>query len=122
MGGVYRDPESGSPYMFQMASVGNFQQLHDQFRSTYPGESGERNNFRGPGYFGIDLGLGKTWTFKESQTAEFRWEVFNATNSVRFDAAGSAINESLSDSGSFGQYQSTLTKPRLMQFSLRYSF
>ena len=32
--------------------------LHDQFRAPYPGESGQRNNFRGPGYFGIDLGLG----------------------------------------------------------------
>jgi hypothetical protein len=121
VGGVYRDPDTGDPNMFRMA-ITDPQALHDQFRSTHPGESGQRNIFRGPGYFGVDLGLGKTWAFKESQSAEFRWEVFNATNSVRFDAAGSAINESLSDSGSFGKYQSTLTTARRMQFSLRYSF
>ena len=121
VGGVYRDPATGDPNMFRLA-ITDQSKLHDQFRSTYPGESGQRNNFRGPGYFGVDLGLGKTWAFKESQSAEFRWEVFNATNSVRFDAAGSAINESLSDSGSFGKYQSTLTTARRMQFSMRYTF
>ena len=66
--------------------------------------------------------MGKTWTFKESQNVQFRWEVFNATNSVRFDAAGSAVAEALSDIGSFGKYQSTLTTSRRMQFSLRYTF
>jgi hypothetical protein len=121
VGGVYRDPATGDPNMFRMA-ITDPSTLLDQFRATYPGESGQRNNLRGPGYFGVDLGLGKTWGFKDSQTIEFRWEVFNATNSVRFDAAGSAINESLSDSGSFGKYQSTLTTARRMQFALRYTF
>jgi hypothetical protein len=121
VGGVYRDPVTGDPNMFRMA-ITDQSKLHDQFRSTYPGEAGQRNHLRGPGYFGVDLGLGKTWTFKETQSAEFRWEVFNATNSVRFDAAGSAVNESLSDSGSFGKYQSTLTTARRMQFSMRYTF
>ncbi len=120
-GGVYRDPVSGDPNMFQQAAAGS-ETLRDQFRSPHPGESGQRNNFRGPGYFGVDLGLGKTWAFKESQNIQFRWEVFNALNSVRFDAAASAINESLSDLGSFGKYQSTLTTSRRMQFSLRYTF
>ncbi|MFP5229129.1 MAG: carboxypeptidase regulatory-like domain-containing protein [Acidobacteriota bacterium] len=32
-------------------------------RLPYPGETGERNNFRGDGYFDIDTGLNKTWTF-----------------------------------------------------------
>ena len=121
VGGVYRDPTSGDPNMFRMA-ITDPQNLHDQFRSTYPGESGQRNVFRGPGYFGVDLGLGKTWEFSETRNAEFRWEVFNVTNSVRFDAASSSVNESLSDSGSFGKYQSTLTTARRMQFSLRYTF
>jgi hypothetical protein len=121
VGGVYRDPQSGDPNMFRMA-ITDQTTLRDQFRATYPGESGQRNNFRGPGYFGVDLGLGKTWDFKESQNVEFRWEVFNALNDVRFDAAGSAINESLSDSGSFGKYQQTLTTARRMQFALRYTF
>jgi hypothetical protein len=52
---------------------------------------------------------------------KFAWDIFNITNAVRFDAALSSNNFDLSSSG-FGVYSSTLTKPRVMQFSLRYSF
>jgi hypothetical protein len=76
---------------------------------------------RGPGYFGIDTGLGKQWSITEQQKLKFAWEIFNITNAVRFDAALSSNNFDLSSSG-FGVYSSTLTKPRVMQFSLRYSF
>ena len=101
-----------------------------QFRYAYPGESGERNLIRGAGYFGIDMGLGKTWALTESSTLRFSWETFNITNSVRFDAAAlepiagsnASGNLSLSNSSSFGNYTSTLTSPRVMQFALRCSF
>ena len=54
---------------------------------------------------------------------KFAWEVFNVTNSVRFDAASAATNQFALTFGNFGAYSSpTLTKPRVMQFSLRYSF
>jgi len=86
------------------------------FRATYPGEAGQRNNFRGPGYFGIDTGIGKTWKPKESQELRFSWEVFNVTNSVRFDAAEAVANESLVSLSTFGKYIQTLTSPRVMQF------
>jgi hypothetical protein len=92
------------------------------FRDTYPGEAGQRNNFRGPGFFDIDGGLSKTWNFSESQLIRFSWEVFNVTNSVRFDAANALVNEDLVDITGFGTFQRTLTTPRVMQFSLRFSF
>ena len=92
------------------------------FRATYPGESGQRNNFRGPGYFGLDSGLSKVWNLTESKTLRFAWEVFNATNSVRFDAAGSLVGETLVSNTGFGLYNTTLTQPRVMQYSLRFSF
>lgn len=94
------------------------------FRDTYPGEAGQRNNFRGPGFFSIDGGLNKTWNFSESRLIRFAWEVFNVTNSVRFDAANavSGGNEDLVDNTGFGKYQRTLTSPRVMQFSLRFAF
>jgi hypothetical protein len=93
------------------------------FRFAYPGESGQRNELRGPGIFGLDIGLGKSWKVTESQALKFTWEVFNATNSVRFDAAGSAgSNDNISNSTSFGNYIQTLSQKRVMQFSLRYSF
>ncbi len=92
------------------------------FRATYPGEAGQRNNFRGPGFFGIDPGLSKKWNLTESKTLRFAWEVFNATNSVRFDAAGSLIGETLVSNTGFGLFNTTLTQPRVMQYSLRFSF
>jgi hypothetical protein len=114
--GVYQD-SSGNPNMFR--NPADAQQ--NAFRHPYPGETGERNILRGQGYFGIDTGVGKEWRITEGQQLKFDWEVFNLTNAVRFDAALSSNNFDLSSAG-FGVYSSTLTKPRVMQFSLRYSF
>ena len=98
------------------------------FGYTYPGESGPRNQLRGPGYFGIDMGLAKRWTmpWSESQSLQFRWEVFNITNSVRFDVQSANAYEGGSlangNSANFGNFSGTLTNPRIMQFALRYEF
>jgi hypothetical protein len=58
--------------------------------------------------------------YSESHTLQFRWEVFNVTNTARFDPL--SISGSLGTLGSFGKYTDTLTLPRVMQFSLRYDF
>ncbi len=92
------------------------------FRPTYPGEAGQRNNFRGPGFFEIDTGISKMWNLTEQKTLKFSWEVFNVTNSVRFDAAGSLINQDLVDITSFGKFNSSLSSPRVMQLALRFAF
>jgi hypothetical protein len=113
--GVFRD-SSGNPNMFKDTN-----KALAAFRFPYPGESGQRNELRGPGYFEIDTGLSKTWRITEQQNARFAWEVFNVTNSVRFDAAQSA-NQFALTFGNFGAYSKTLSRPRVMQFSLRYSF
>ena len=114
--GVNLDSQ-GNPRMFKDANV-----AIAAFRNPFPGESGQRNELRGPGYFGIDAGLGKSWDVREGQTLKFSWEVFNVTNSVRFDAAAGSNGFDLSSSTNFGVYNSTLTKPRVMQFMLRYTF
>jgi hypothetical protein len=114
---VFKNPQSiqcQCPYTPATGTV--------QFRDTYPGEAGQRNNFRGPGFFGIDSGLSKTWNFTEARLVRFSWEVFNVTNSVRFDAANNIAGEDLVDITSFAKYTSTLTMPRVMQFSLRVAF
>ncbi len=92
------------------------------FGVPFPGEVGQRNSIRGPGYFGIDMGLAKRWTmpWSEKQTLQFRWEVFNITNSVRFDVQQG--NEYMDVGNSFGNYSGLLTNPRVMQFALRYEF
>ncbi len=88
-------------------------------RLPYAGEAGERNVFRGDGYFNIDSGIAKTWRTGDFGTIHFAWEVYNVTNSVRFDPA--YINTSLTG-GQLGVATSTLTVPRRMQFGLRYDF
>src|SRR5262249_41612374 len=88
------------------------------------GDSGQRNGIRGDGFFGLDLGVGKRFllfTVKDQpHTLQFRAEAFNVTNSVRFDPSGSALNINIINPARFGQYTSTLTNPRVFQFSLRY--
>ncbi len=117
--GVFRDPD-GDPNAFrdpQSLAIGG-----GIFRAPYPGEAGQRNNFRGPGFFSVDTGLAKSWKPKESQELRFSWEIFNLTNSVRFDAAGALTGQALVSIGGFGKYSRTLTDSRVMQFGLRYSF
>jgi hypothetical protein len=88
-------------------------------RLPYPGEAGQRNAFRGDGYFDIDSGINKSWKLHENHTLKFAWEVYNVSNSVRFDPAfiGAGLTQS-----NLGIASSLLTVPRRMQFALRYDF
>jgi len=88
-------------------------------RFALPGEAGSRNAFRGQGFFGIDASLAKSWDITERIHLRFAWDVFNVTNSVRFDT--NSIDNG-SDDGAFGLYRATLTNPRVQQFSLRLTF
>jgi hypothetical protein len=111
--------QNGNPDLFQNAAA-----AQSEFRYSYPGESGQRNELRGPGYFGIDTSLSKSWMIRESQSLKFSWDIYNVTNAVRFDVA--ALPQTTSQleqpSSAFATYSSTLTKPRVMEFALRYTF
>ena len=105
------------------------------FRSARPGEDGDRNILRYEGYFALDSGLTKTFNLPwEGQTLQFRWDVFNVTNTQRLtDAIGFGLPQDPylggAPSSDFGKLQST-QKPlnesssagRVMQFALRYQF
>ncbi len=97
-------------------------QALDAMRNPYPGEAGQRNNFRGDGYFGVDARLSKTWKLSERTAMQFGWDVYNVTNSVRFDVNPLNSLQNLTTSGSFGVYGAALTTPRVQQLSLRFSF
>jgi Carboxypeptidase regulatory-like domain len=94
------------------------------FRPAYPGEGGLRNGLRGPGTFDIDTTVSKSWPIRESQLVKFSWSMYNMTNSVRFDVGTMQLNgnDQLSASSSFGNFSSTLSNPRVMEFMLRYVF
>lgn len=97
----------------------------DYFRFALPGEVGVRNLFRGDGYFVIDASLSKAFRMPyASHRLRFRWDVFNVTNTPRFNVAG--LNN-FPDLPGFGRYESTLATcdgraGRCMQFALRYEF
>ncbi|MFY9530808.1 MAG: hypothetical protein WAR24_18050, partial [Candidatus Acidiferrales bacterium] len=90
------------------------------FRFPFPGEVGNRNNLRGPGYFSTDLSLQKAWSLGESRSLRLGWDVFNVTNSYRFDAASTF--PFIDTITTFGNYGNTINDSRKMNFSLRFEF
>jgi Carboxypeptidase regulatory-like domain/TonB dependent receptor len=114
--GGHKLDSGGQPNAFksQSAAITNI-------RPPYASETGERNFYRGDGYFSIDTGISKTFPITEKHQVKFAWEVFNVTNTVRFDPA-SVSNNPYGNPGSYGRYTALLNQGRRMQGSLRYSF
>jgi hypothetical protein len=90
------------------------------FGHALPGDSGTRNPLRGDGYFSWDNGLDKEFRITEKIKMQLRWEMFNITNSVRFDSH--SISATLDNPQNFGQATVLLTNKRLAQFSARVEF
>lgn len=112
----------GQPYAFNIGSADPTTYWDAAIRLPYPGESGQRNNYRGQGFFGIDAGVNKTFRLTERQTLRFSAYAYNLTNSVRFDAATLTNNSAFTNPTTIGLYSGTLSKPRVMEFALRYAF
>ena len=121
---------NGEPNMFADPTA-----VYQSYRDPKPGEGGDRNTLRQPGYFSLDAGLHKTFKMPwEGQALTFRWEVFNVTNTQRFTGFnGTGLNTDPFVFGGappqgFGNF--TGTQPplgetragRVMQFALRYVF
>jgi hypothetical protein len=99
------------------------------YRNAFPGEIGDRNLLRDPGYAAFDFGLYKRFALPwEGKSVVFRWEVFNLTNTQRFtDVIGLGVGQdpflNQSDTPSdFGRFTSIQGSPRQMQFALRIEF
>ena len=90
------------------------------FDFALPGESGTRNPLRGDGYFQEDAGLGKIVTLNDHLRVKVGIELFNVSNSVRFDAK--SVSARIDSPNNFGNATNTLTNPRLAQFYARLEF
>ncbi len=90
-------------------------------RLPYAGEAGQRNDFRGDGYFDLDASLTKTWRILNKFDFMFSAEAYNITNTDRFDVSLAGLNANTS-SPNLGNYTSLLSQYRLMQFGLRIQF
>jgi hypothetical protein len=96
-----------------------------QIRYALPGEVGFRNILRGDGYFGADIGVGKSFELPASHRVRFRWEIFNLTNTPRFNTG--SVSMTPDTTSTFGRYDGVLgtcdgRAGRCMQASLRYEF
>lgn len=106
------------------------------FRNARPGETGERNAFRLPGYWVLDLGLGKTfempWGGKEGKhKLQFRIEALNVTNTQHMgntdgSRSGAGIGLDQQKTGvpptNWYNFVDIQGAPRIMQYLFRYSF
>ena len=100
-------------------------------------DMGSRNNLRGPGYFNMDLGLGKSFPLHGDRVSlKFRCDAFNVLNHPNFAYPGQVIDGVVRGSADitesngvpFGTISSTVTPPgsdlasRVLQGALRLEF
>jgi hypothetical protein len=114
----------------------NLLEAYRSFRNAFPGETGDRNVFRLPGYVNLDMGLTKAFNlpWNENHRLQFRVEAFNVTNTQRMNApdTGSRTGYGLGlDPSTFevddipvnwARFTSIQGAPRVLQFGIRYSF
>jgi len=72
---------------------------------------------RGPGQANTDFSLFKTYAIKEKVKAQFRFEVFNLTNTPLFDGLNSTFGNS-----AFGTITNQANYPRTVQLGVRFSY
>jgi len=130
-----------APKLFGCDPTGIYRSL----RNARPGESGERNTLRLPGYFSLDVGLAKKFRMPwEGHTLEVRLEAFNVTNTQRmgaltggrtgygvgldpggapFGCSGNAcVTDPLIPPTVWSNFSGIQGKPREMQFGAIYRF
>jgi hypothetical protein len=124
-------PSNGTPKLFGTC---NDNQIYQNFRNAYPGETGPRNFLRMPGYIDIDLGLSKSWKmpYSDNHQLQLRWDVFNVTNTQHFGGIdgsrtgfGVGLDPGLNAAdapGNWSNFTQIQGNVRVMQVGARYSF
>jgi hypothetical protein len=79
-----RNGRGGVPNLFEDPVA-----AYQSFRVAAPGETGDRNQIRYPGYIVLDMGLYKSFgmPWSENHRLQFRVESFNVTNTQKFTIA-----------------------------------
>lgn len=109
---------------------------YTSWRGAYPGETGDRNVIRLPGYVNLDMGLGKTFQmpWSEKQSVQIRFEAFNVTNTQRMgdiDSSRSGFGLQLDPDHitnvsdiptNWSNFISIQGQPRVMQLGVRFIF
>jgi Carboxypeptidase regulatory-like domain len=114
----------------QLVAFKNQSLAFNQYAAPVGFQMGSRNNLRGPGFFLLDLGIGKTFpVYKQGVNLKFRVDAFNALNHPNFESPSFTGNMSLVASPSeFGVIPGTqpatgeTEAARVLQASLRLEF
>jgi Carboxypeptidase regulatory-like domain len=120
--------DTGPPKLFGC----NTTEAYRSFRNAKPGETGDRNVFRVPGYVDLDMGLGKSFSmpWSEKQKLQIRVEAFNITNTQRlgqYDTSRTGFGvvldpESATPPTNWSNFTAIQGTPRVLQFGFRYEF
>ena len=116
---------NGQVYAFK-----DYANAFNQYRGPVGFEMGSRNNLRGPSFFDLDLGLGKTFPIYEDKVnLKFRVDAFNVLNHPNFQAPSFTGNMSLvAPPNEFGVIPGTVIPngsdqaARVLQGALRLEF
>ncbi|HEY0004850.1 MAG TPA: carboxypeptidase-like regulatory domain-containing protein [Pyrinomonadaceae bacterium] len=110
----------------------NLTEVYQSFRNAKPGETGDRNVFRLPGYVGLDMGLNKSFQmpWSEKQKLELRFEAFNVTNTQRMGYVpvtrtnyGLVVDpQTKTPPTNWSSFTGIQGERRVMQFGFRYTF
>ena len=119
---------SAAPKLFGCNTLAAYK----SFRNARPGEVGDRNVFRVPGYIDLDVGLGKSFTmpWSERHKLQIRAEAFNFTNTQRlgqFNTGRSGFGVNLKPSSAtpptvWSNFTAIQGAPRVLQLGFRYEF
>jgi len=117
--------QGGQVYAFK-----NYTTAYNQFTGPVGFQMGSRNDLRGPNFFDLDLGLGKTFPiYREAVNLKFRVDAFNALNHPNFQSPSFQNNMSLvAPQNEFGVIPGTVIPngsdqaARVLQGSLRLEF
>ncbi len=109
---------------------------YKSWRGAFPGETGDRNVLRLPGYVNLDMGLSKSFDlpWSENQKLQIRFEAFNVTNTQRMgniDSSRSGFGLQLDPDKitsvediptNWSNFISIQGQPRVMQLGVRFTF
>ncbi len=117
-----------APRLFGCDQTGAYR----SFRNARPGETGDRNVFRLPGYVVLDMGLSKSFVmpWSEGHKLQLRFEAFNVTNTQRLgdvDTSRTGFGITLDPATAtpptnWSNFTNIQGDRRVMQFGFRYEF
>jgi hypothetical protein len=117
-----------APKLFGCDTQGAFR----SWRNARPGETGDRNVIRLPGYINLDMGLAKSFSmpWSEGHKLQIRWDTFNVTNTQRLgtiDSSRTGFGLTLDPQTgapptNWSNFTAIQGSPRVMQFGFRYDF